>query len=339
MKTLDQELSEKHIGDLRLAYLENLLTPEEMAAVERHIQICAECRKELEDLKQWENTLRTNKNSMCPEPWELFDYVRTGQDPHGTLRAHVDECALCRSDAAAFEVEPHRKGVPSELWEKIAGLSAEHEKQAKPTVWETYLRRLAASWSGIFRVAVPAAAAAAILFMVVLHFPTDRGMPPEVGLSSVQWGVKLMAPGEMPPVAKAIGPKRERLAIVLLFQGFDRTPSQTRIDSLYRSLKPTKGLLRRYTLISPLEVKQSVIENRLEVLKRDDLCKMLNDKLRATRVVLLTIYKHGTSFDIEAKLTDPTTLKTLRSHDVSSVSEARLASELKDASLSVLESR
>lgn len=330
MKTLHEELSAKHVRDLRVAYLENLLTPEEMSAVEKHVQICDECRTELESLKQWENMLRTNKDSMCPEPWDLFEYVRSGHDPGGTLGAHVDQCALCRSDAAEFAAEPQHKGVPTDLWEKIAGLSADRVKQARPAGRETYLGRLAASWSSFLRVAVPAAAAAAaaIVFMVVFHHSADRSTLPVVGLSQVQW--------DMAPVPKAIVPKKERLAIVLLFQGFDKTPPPARIDSLYLALKPTEGLLGRYTVVSPLEVKKSMEENRVKGPDREDLCRMLHDKLRVDRVVLLTIDEHGTSFTIEAALTDPADLKTIRSRDVKSVSEAQLAPELKDAALSVL---
>ncbi|MFH1116162.1 MAG: zf-HC2 domain-containing protein [Pseudomonadota bacterium] len=339
MKTLDEELSAKHIRDFRVAYLENLLTPEEMSAVEKHVQICDECRTELESMKQWENMLRTNKDSMCPEPWDLFEYVRSGQDPGGTLGAHVDQCALCRSDAMAFAAEPQQKGVPSDLWEKIAGLSADRVEQARPAGRETYLGRLAASWSSFLRVAVPAVAAAAILFMVVFHHSADRSMLPVVGLSPVQWDMKAVGSGDMAPVPKAIVPKKERLAIVLLFQGFDKTPPPARIDSLYLALKPTEGLLGRYTAVSPLEVKKSMEENRVKGPDREDLCRMLHDKLRVDRVVLLTIDKHGTSFTIEAALTDPADLKTIRRRDVKSVSEAQLAAELKDAALSVLEIR
>lgn len=252
----------------------------------------------------------------------------------------MEECALCRSDAATFAVEPHESGIPAELWDKMAGLCTEQDKQERPARVETYLSRFAASWSRFFRLPVLAtSAAAAVVLMVVLLYPTIRTVQPVVGLSSVQWHVKLMGPGEMPPVPKAITPKRDRLAMVIFFKGFDKTLSQKRIDSLYRSLKPTAGMLSRFNVVSPLEFKQSMVENRIRILNRDVLLKALHEKLRVNRVVLLTILKHDTSFDIEAQLVDSTNLKTLRSLDVRSLSQAELATALKNTSRSVLQLR
>ncbi len=340
MKNPDDELSEKHIGDRRVAYMENLLTPSEMSAVEKHVQTCADCRSELEDLKRWENTLRTNKDSMCPEQWELFDYARDGKDPGGKLRAHLDGCALCRSDVVTFAEEPLQGGVPSELWERIAGFYLKQDKQTIRTPGESYLSKLATAWSRFFHFPVLATSAVAVVvLMVVLFYPTSRNMQPVVGLSSVQWHIRLMRPGEMPPVRKAIVPKKDRLAMVIFFKGFDKAPSREQIDSLYRSLKPTAALLSRFNVVSPLAVKQTVEENQIGVIDRDNLFKLLYEKLGANRIVLLTIYKRGALFDIEAQLADSSNLKTLRSLDVRRITEADLAAKLKESTVSALEMR
>ncbi|MDQ7785032.1 MAG: zf-HC2 domain-containing protein [Desulfomonilaceae bacterium] len=338
MKNLGKEASENHIGDLRVAYLENLLTPSEKSAVERHLENCPDCRRELEDLKQWQVILRTHKNSLCPEPWEIFDYLRGAADPEGKIRAHLDECALCRSDAAALAVESRRSGVPSGLWERIADLSSAHGTQTTAPRGESLFSRLAELWSRFFPVPAAAVGAAAVaLLLAVLLYPTSRDIQPVVGLSSVQWDIKIMRPGESPRVSKGIALPKDRPAFVILFKGFDEIPSQQRIDSLYRSLKPTAGLLARFSVAAPLEVKQSLVEKEIEAPNRETLLKTLYDDLGTNPIVLLTIRKHPTSFDIEAESSDPTSGRILRSLDVKGVSEADLGAELRSAAFSVLD--
>src|SRR5271157_159548 len=112
-KTMTDQVSNHHMDDLRLPYLEGLLSPEEQSNFEAHLRKCRACTSKLEEMSQWVSTFKDNAPEMCPEGWELFDYVRSGKDPSGMMLSHLKTCASCRADAESFRAYTSKQVVPA----------------------------------------------------------------------------------------------------------------------------------------------------------------------------------------------------------------------------------
>ena len=120
---MKDQLLDDHVDDLRLPYLEGLLSPEEKASFEDHLDQCPACKSKLEEMSRWASVLGENAHEMCPDAWELFDYVRSGKDLRGTISSHVETCHLCSTDVESFRKEISAEAVPEALWKKMQNLS------------------------------------------------------------------------------------------------------------------------------------------------------------------------------------------------------------------------
>ena len=77
----------KQVSELLTAYLDNEVTPEEREQIEAHLIICQRCRKELEELKSAQKTLRNVLKSRAadadpsPQSWSQFELGLDVQRP------------------------------------------------------------------------------------------------------------------------------------------------------------------------------------------------------------------------------------------------------------------
>ncbi len=103
MKEINRYESSLHPETGLLAYAEDDMTTSEKLDMEKHLRTCTKCAGELELIKQVVEALRTEKSVFCPEPWELKEFVDSGKDIEGRIKAHIAECQFCRDEHSRHE--------------------------------------------------------------------------------------------------------------------------------------------------------------------------------------------------------------------------------------------
>jgi hypothetical protein len=154
-------------------------------------------------------------------------------------------------------------------------------------------------------VAVGAAIAAALL--VVVLYPTSSPEP-VLALSSIAWQ---HPENDLVPKTQGSEWSQDRLAFVIRVTGFDQQWSQAKIDALYRGLEPAGDIRGRYEIVSPLEVKQTLWESGRSPERLSDMPALLASKLDLTGILILTVRSKGVGLEIEGRLVDAKTGKTV----------------------------
>ncbi|MEW6530688.1 MAG: zf-HC2 domain-containing protein [Thermodesulfobacteriota bacterium] len=336
---MSNEHSDNHMDDLRLPYLEGLLSPEERSRFEAHVAECPACTSNLEDMGRWLSVLKAHGRDLCPEPWELFDYIRSGKDVLGTVASHLKECPSCRADAESLQVSTSRQRVPADLWAEISSRSEKPAADRLPGGLYQSLTDIFERVLDLFRPVVLApVAVAAVVLIVVLLYPTGPA-PRVVALSSVSWTpdaaeLGLMGKDRAPRLPHEA--KKDRLGVVILFKDFKRLPDQERIDSLYRALEPSKEVRDEYDVLAPAEFSRLAGQ---EVLKAPDdkaLVTEMRSKLQISKAFVVEIVPQGDRFEVLTRLIDTATGEIIRKRDFRDLTEAELNSALDDAIHSTL---
>jgi hypothetical protein len=327
------------MDDLRLPYLEGLLSPEERSRFEAHVAECPACTSNLEDMGRWVSVLKAHGRDLCPEPWELFDYIRSGKDVLGTVASHLKDCPSCRADAESLQVSTSRQRIPADLWAEISSRSERPAADRHPSrlyqSFTDFLDRVL----DLFRPAVLApVAVAAVVLIVLLVYPPGPA-PRVVALSYVSWTpdaaeLGLMGKDQAPRLPHDA--KKDRLGVVILFKDFKRLPDQERIDSLYRALEPSKQVRDEYDVLPPAELSRLAGQ---EVLKAPDdkaLVTGMRSRLQISKAFVVEIVPQGERFEVLSRLIDTATGEIIRKRDFRNLTEAELASALDDAIHSTL---
>ncbi len=340
MKNSDSDPFDQHIDELRLAYSENLLSPAERSKFEEHLNKCPDCVKKMADWTNWIDIVKTNKHALCPEGWELFDYVGGAEDASAILASHVDHCESCRDTVEAFRKPARKEGVPDALWDKMTRLHAQSFTEPKSVVG-TWIGALLDQISDFFRLRlVLAGAVAAAILVAVIMYPTGTSGP-LLGLSTVSWGpshsINLMGPPNV-LVPKA-GAKKDRLAIIIYFVNFKSKPEGKRIDSFYRLLAPGKDVLLRYDVVSPSEVKAAFESSGLKGGGKDEVLRVVRDKLSVSQALIMELSQKGDRFSIRAELMNAVSGNVIRERGITDISEADLPEQAEAASESVMKSK
>ena len=337
---MKDEFPDQHVDDLRLPYLEGLLSSEERSNFEDHLRQCPTCTSKLEEMSRWVSSFKENAREMCPEEWELFDYVRSGKDPHGMMSSHLDACPLCRADAESFEAVASKQTVPADLWRKMKGLSGapvvdRSVGASYQWIWEAVDRLM-----DLFRPAVLAPVAVAVTILIVVFLypagPTAR----MVALSSVKWGPApsswtLMSPDR--PTSLPDGAKKERLGAVILFSNVKHLPDQNLTDSFYRAIEPAKQIRDQYDVVSPEELRQVAGEELLKASDEKALVEVMRSKMKISKAVVIEIVPSKEKYGIVAHLIDTATGGIIGKQDSWNLTEAQLAPALESATKSLLE--
>ena len=321
----------KDVRDLRIPYLEDMLTDNEKSAFEQHLRICPDCAKDFEEISHWTTIVGNIKEQSCPEPWELFDLVRADElSPE--LVAHLDECHSCREYEEAFRAGTSIKAMPAELRAKMVSTS---DKPVEAPIWDLFdhwISPLAETIRNFFRVPVFAmGTAAAVVLLIVLLYPTG-GRQPMVGLSSVQWESVMLKRQLM----SGDTAKRARLATVLLFENFDQSPAQTSLDSLYEQLEPISEIAARVDWVTPAEIKDAVAKKKLGFTDRSKILKGLREELGAAQAVLITVSARNGDSDITAERVDTRSLEIIGKRKAKGVTVTEIAPNVKSTVQSVL---
>jgi uncharacterized protein with PIN domain len=339
METMKDQLLDDHVDDLRLPYLEGLLSPEEKANFEDHLDQCPACKSKLEEMSRWTSILSENAREMCPDAWELFDYVRTGKDLRGTISSHVETCHLCSTDVESFRKEISREPVPQALWKKMQSLSGTPVADRLQATASEWLLEKLGSLMELLRptVLVPVAVAVTVLFVVFLY-PTGPA-PTMVALSSVKWGPGPSALNLMGGDKDSILPseaKKEQLGVVILFSNVKQPPDQNLTDSLYRAIEPSKDVRDRYSVVSPDEIRQVAGKDLLNAPDEQSLVKVMRSELKISRAFVIQIVPSGNRYGIVARLINTDTGVITEKWDSWNLTEAELPAALERAGEALL---
>lgn len=335
----------EHPVDLLLPYVENLLAAEDHARVEQHLASCPECSREVQDLDRMIVSLKKNKEVFCPEPWLLHQFFESGEDPEGTIADHVRTCPQCREDLSEYRSCRESASMPGPIRQVFERNYATKASPTVPHPGRSIFLTVREYLASVFRAPLPVlGTVAALVLLVVLIYPREA-VPPVVGLSSVTWedayagkrpltpkGIRLMGPK---PAAKP----RPRVAAILVFKGFDQTPAQEEIDSLYTAFSPDRSTKQRLELVPPSQVKQSLEKESAVRADAHYLADTLGKRLDLSAMVILTLTVKRDTFEVQGELIDVVTrkalVKTMRTHptqkDLPSTVGAAAADLLKSA--------
>lgn len=322
MKRPDETQPGDHPKDLLFHYLEGELDPGESANVKRHLDACSECLKEFRMLDETVSMLRVNREAFCPEAWEVYEFVKTGSDPEGSLTRHVSGCPTCSQEAEAYRTSVHSSALPEAIKEKV-----EKRFSKNVTDFRSPEPRLTSSgWfsSSIKRRIVVCGALAASIALVVLMYPRGA-VGPRIGLSPTIWE---QTEHYLTPKAGPLGPPKTNLAVLFVFREFPGPVPQADIDSLYQAVKPGPELSERFQFIQPVQVRDALGGARLGSDNREALYKVLRDKVYLQRLLLLTVSPKGTAFRIEGELIDLTSGQILKSQSGQVAGKSQLMSTI-----------
>ena len=352
MTPSEKTTSNEHPKDLLPIYIEGELAERDRVAVENHLDQCLECSEELEALKQVVDVLKTDKSVFCPEAWELYEFIETGEDSGGKLAQHIEDCSLCCADVAEYRETAKLKTLPSEIkneLKKVFQKPAQQRisNQIKQFAW-------AKDWlSSIFKMPVLTfgTALAAILALILLYPHGSTHV--FIGVSSENWeGVSFSATPKsllsdahereeivkpVPPIiCEASKPSlsaapKPRVASVIMFHGFDKPLPQSTVDSLYEQLKPRGELEERFQFSTPADLKQfldKVADRHLPPIQE------LSEFYKESSInfaLIENIVAEKDKFGLKSKLIDTRNGKILAESIESGLSGTGLASRVNDS--------
>jgi len=280
VKTLDKNNRENHPRDMLLGYLEGTLSVEDHDMVRGHLAQCEECAEEMDSLGKLAEILKSEKHVFCPEPWEWYEFIENGYNPRGRLSSHLEICPLCSVEVANYNQSSTQETLPTIIKEAVnkAHPETSHFNQSESNNGVTWIP----NWlSPMFRFPTLAfGAALAAILAVVLLYPRGN-VPTFIGVSSEDWEevrpvakTKSALPKSVPaqkeskavgansqfqnrtPKSRSVEQSKPKVALVVVFSGFDKPLPQSTVDSLYEQLRPRADLEKRFQFSTPAQLKQ-----------------------------------------------------------------------------------
>lgn len=309
VKRSNEPKSSDHVGELMVPYLEERLSPGDRDKVLEHLSVCPECMSETESLRSLIGGLSNNRTVFCPSPRELFELVRTGRDPEGSVAEHLKECSMCRDELASLRSLKSDEAMAQDLWEKVKNRLPE---PVHPVRFEleapSVTNRLWEFIFGWFKIpAIAGGALAAVLLIFIIFYPAD--VPPTMmGLSSTTW--------EKAPRPK-LGPQggEQRVAFVVFFHDFQNPIPQKKVDALYQALEPDMELIERYQVISPAMVREAVRKKQVNSDDPANVPEALHKNLAIGITVVVNVSERRDGIHIVCRMIDAATGAVLRSNE------------------------
>lgn len=346
MKTMNGQNSVEHPGELLLAYVEGLVSDNDRSRVEKHMSSCRDCRSEVLELERMIGALKRNRDLFCPEPWELLDFLQDKEDPEGKIADHLTKCPLCRQELEELKQGCDKTDAP----ESIRNLFREQTKRVvQPETAElgrsaiARLRELIASM--LPRPMLAVASAAAVALLVIFLYPESE-VQQIIGLSTIDWqrpdssevkltpkSLRLMGPSRSYAVP---GDPRPRVAVFLIFSGFEPPCPQETIDSLYRSLSPSRQISKYVELIPPSQVKEVLIPLLARSTDPALLADNLLEKLNLQAVLHLRITAGDCGHQIQGEMRNAATRESMGKDEKDVPFDGNLPEALRDLAFALL---
>ncbi len=323
MKHTNDPITEERFRDLQYLYLEDLLAPKERAEFDEHLKSCPDCSGELKEMSRWVAKLKEDKEALCPDAWEIYEHVRSGEQVPKALERHMETCDSCAQEAQSLKAVSREERMPRDLWAVMAPRFRAPVASRLSDSLNRWFADLTETFLELFRAPVPAFAtvAVAVLLAVALLYPTG-GTGPAPLMSSIRWNVPLNLMGARPV-------KQERVATIIFLKGFKQPFKEERIDSLYGSLAPTREMDEHFDFVSPADVKEAVTRGKIKIDTINNILQGLSHELNVSRVVALTLTPVGVAFGIEGELVETRTGKIVAKHSVKEAPGAELSSRMK----------
>jgi hypothetical protein len=338
MEIMTDQALNHHVDDLRVPYLEGLLSSEERSSFEDHVRQCPACASKLEEMSHWVSTFKENAAEMCPDSWEVFDFVRSGKDPRGIISSHLDTCPSCRADAESLGADVSKRTMPADLWQKMKSLSGKQPASRRAEPSYQWILDAVDRIVDVFRpVALVPLTVAAAVFLIVLLYPFGPA-PIKVALSSVNWGPEpsaLNIMGAEPSTGLPLEAKRERLGVVIVFSDVKRLPDQNLVDSFYRALEPPRNVRDRYQVVSPKELERTAGEDILKAADDSALIALMRSKLNVSKAFIVEVVPQEDKFAVLARLIDTGDGRVIRTWNSGKLTKAELVSALEDSTRSI----
>jgi hypothetical protein len=352
VNTPDKRSYDHHPKDLLLGYFEGSLSVEESAMVQDHVAQCNECALDLDSLGKMVGLLKTEKEIFCPEPWDLLEFIETGQDPQGRLAGHLEKCHLCCAEVADYRETAIQKTLPAEIKAELEKVFQQSAKSHGARDETAFVRAL--DWlNSIFRFpALAIGTAVAALLAVLIIYPRGT-VPTFVGVSSENWEetISQVTPKSLfsdAPARKEIAKSaplvghgaskpilfeapKPRLASVIIFHGFKKPLPQSTIDSLYEGLKPTVELEKRFQFSTPAELKQFLDKVADRHLSPTEALSEFYKESSIKFALIANVKAEEDRFGLKSQLIDTQNGKILAESIESRLSDAELASSIKDS--------
>jgi Putative zinc-finger len=304
-----------HPDELLLSYAENMLAPDDKIKVEIHLSECEKCSSRARSLRDAITALTNAREIFCPEPWEIYEFVEDGR-PEGTVSRHLDLCDTCRAEAAGFETAV-AKPMPAELWKSIKEQfpKAAQVTQAASRPTANFIERLR-RWFKFPTIAV-ATTAAAILVVLVLY--PRQPIEPGLTLTSVTW-------------KSALRPKAfQKTAVLIVLKHMKPPIPQSKIDSIYESLRPGPEVSARYSMVSPALLSAAIKNREIDADTEKRLLSGLQSKFNVSLAVLVDISRRGDSFDVQVNMQNAVSGKTLQKVMIRGVPDRFLNDKVREA--------
>ncbi len=304
----------EHPDEDFLPYLENRLDPQKRADVEKHLAECSECTKDMKSLSSMIDLLRSNKQAFCPEPWQIYEHIISGEDPNSMVAKHINICDPCRSEFSEMRASFQEK-IPSHLLKQVTGRhrKATPERDLEPTI--TIFDRI----SNFFRLpSIAIGTAIAVLLVVVFMLPQDESGQLGIGFSSVNWE------GMMRP--KTI---QEKAAFIVIFPKSDEKLSQKNVDSIYQALAPDMDMNERFHFVTPAAVSAAIKSKDVNIGNTRQLLTDLDKKLNVAYAAIISIDGKDESYSYKVELYNTQTGNRVKEIARSNMSSGALAAEIK----------
>ncbi len=322
MKKNSIRKSADNFDGIVLKYVEKTLPSEDRAKFEEDLKQSEMAKREVDDLELITRAMKSHKEEIfCPETWELYEFARTGEDRADRISKHLNHCSVCREEVEAFEESGMERAIASEAH---AAFKKHFAKPSPERIGEqlvTLVSRFRSYLSSLFEAPfVPLAAAAAVVLLVVLIYP--RGdLETRLGLSSVSWDQahNLGSP-------KAVV-KRQKVAVVVAFRGFQQPWEQDAIDSLYRQLEPADEARSHFEFVAPADLSGALAKEADKPFDRSGILATLRKDFQVSKVFLVTVLSKGERPDIEIEVVDAESGKALKKATRTAVGQADLPKE------------
>lgn len=279
-----------------MPYLEDLLTVEERSEFEEHLRRCRDCAEELKEKRRWSSILEVNREAMCPETTEIFDYARDPNRDDSALKMHLKHCASCRADMESFVEASSERSMPEELWKRMTGASdmprAIAESYRSLSEWLRSLMERIQDFVSVPTMAL--GTVAAVILVVVVLYSTERGPQHVAVLSSEPWDSVLLKRGMMGSTAPSTRPsdtkqEKKRLAELIMVRDEGGILQQAFIDELYRELEPSEKSAELFDWVTPAEIAEVSARKRLDLKKGQAMVRELRADLGVTDALLITV--------------------------------------------------
>ena len=297
--------------------------------MEGHIASCEACSEELEELGRVGDILKDRREDiLCPSPEELFEIADKGGEPTGKLAEHLRRCPGCAEELEQYSRSlAVREAMPERVRAEVRACRQKVPSESpKPGLLGQILEHLSVL---VRRPAIAVGVAAAVILAVVLFYP--RVDETEViALSDASWQRPTVFMGPEPHASVP------QVAIILVFKGLRRPLAQDSIDTLYDAAKPPGELWRKYSFLSPADVKKALQGTEAAPIGESPALGKLRDNFPLSRVVIVTIASKGDRFLVTSELKNARTGESLRSADARACTEPELPAAVRSSFLSLL---